>query len=245
MTRPRIAVTSWRRELPTFVSDRTLLYTLADEYVRCVADAGGVPLLLPHLSERDVHDVLDVVDGVMVAGGGDVDPSSYGAAPAGSKETDPLADASELALLRAARERGTPTLAICRGMQLVNVAYGGTLVQHLGDPATLHPVPDDPEAVLAARHDVTIEPGSRLAEALGAGRRLVNTIHHQAIEHLGEGLRVTATADDGLIEAVEPEDGWDLLAVQWHPEKLERQDAPLFSSLISSAVRDDRVGPRG
>jgi putative glutamine amidotransferase len=243
--RPRIAVTSWRRELPTFVSDRTLLYTLADEYVRCVVDAGGVPLLLPHLEDADAGAILDVVDGVLVAGGGDVDPASYGADVDGSKETDAAADASELALLRAARERGTPTLAICRGMQLVNVAYGGTLTQHLGDPDTLHPVPEEPEAVLAARHEVTIEPGSRLAAALGEGRRLVNTIHHQAIERLGDGLRVTATADDGIIEAVEPVDDWDLLAVQWHPEKLERQDAPLFESFVSSAARAESARAHG
>jgi putative glutamine amidotransferase len=243
--RPRIAITTWRRELPTFVSERTLLYTLADEYVRCVADAGGAPLLLPHLEPEDAAGVLDVVDGVLVAGGGDVDPASYGATPAGSKETEAAADASELAVLRAARERRVPTLAICRGMQLLNVAYGGTLIQHLGDPDTLHPVPDEPEAVLAARHEVTIEPGSRLARTLGEGRRTVNTIHHQAIDRLGAGLRVTATADDGIIEAVEAEQDWDLLAVQWHPEKLERADAPLFRSLISSAARPDRAGARG
>ena len=243
--RPRIAITCWRRELPTFVSDRTLLYTLADEYVRCVADAGGAPLILPHLAPEDAAGVLDVVDGLLVAGGGDVDPATYGAAPAGSKETDAAADESELALLRAARQRRLPTFAICRGMQLLNVAYGGTLIQHLGDPDTLHPVPDDPEAVLAARHDVTVAADSRLARAVGPGRRAVNTIHHQAIDRIGEGLRVTATADDGIIEAVEAEPDWELLAVQWHPEKLEREDAPLFRSLISSAARPDRAGVRG
>jgi putative glutamine amidotransferase len=243
--RPRIAITTWRRELPTFVSERTLLYTLADEYVRCVADAGGTSLLLPHLEPEEAEGVLDVVDGVLVAGGGDVDPASYGAVPAGSKEFDAAADASELALLRAARTRRTPTFAICRGMQLLNVAYGGTLVQHLDDPETLHPVPDEPRAVLAARHDILIEPESRLARAVGEGRRTVNTIHHQAIDRLGDGLRVTATADDGIIEAVEAEADWDLLAVQWHPEKLERQDAPLFRSLISSAARAVRAGVHG
>jgi putative glutamine amidotransferase len=243
--RPRIAITSWRRELPTFVSDRTLLYTLADEYVRCVADAGGIPLLLPHLRPEDAAGVLGGVDGLLVAGGGDVDPASYGAAPAGSKETDAGADASELALLHAARERRMPTFAICRGMQLLNVAYGGTLLQHLGDPDTLHPVPDEPEAVLAARHDVTIEPDSRLAEVVGQGRRTVNTIHHQAIERLGDGLRVTATADDGIVEALEAEPDWDLLAVQWHPEKLERHDAPLFAWLVDHAAQASGATVRG
>lgn len=243
--RPRIALTTWRRELPTFVSERTLLYTLADEYVRCVADAGGIPLLLPHLDPGDAGTVLDAVDGLLVAGGGDVDPASYGAAPAGSKEFDAAADASELALLREARARRMPTLAICRGMQLCNVAYGGTLVQHLADPDTLHPVPDEPAAVLAARHDVEIEPDSLLGRTLGGGRREVNTIHHQAIDRLGDDLRVTARADDGVIEALEAEPTWPLLAVQWHPEKLSRQDAPLFETLVAWAREHGRAGVPG
>lgn len=235
--RPIIGITAWRRELPTFVSERTLLYTLADEYARCVADAGAVPLLLPHLdADEDAERVLDRLDGLLVSGGGDLDPASYGQAPAGSKEYDGRADASELRLLAAAQARRLPTLAVCRGMQLINVAHGGTMIQDLGDDP-LHPVSDVPAEVLAARHDVEIAPDSRLAEVVGGGRRTVNTIHHQAIETLGEGLTATAWADDGIIEALQTEDGWPLLAVQWHPEKMPEHDAPLFDWLVAACVQ--------
>ena len=235
--RPRIALTTWRRPLPTFVSERTLLYTLGDEYVAAVAATGAIPLLLPHLGPDDVPDALDGIDGLLIAGGGDVHPSSYGAEPAGSKDTDADADTSEIALARQARQLGLPTLAICRGMQVVNVAFGGTLHQEIGTPDTAHPpVPaDDPQAVMSAVHPVNIIPDSRLAQVLGAGEREVNTIHHQAIDTLADGLHSVATSPDGIIEAVEPDDDWPILAVQWHPEKREGIDAPLFDWLHDAA----------
>ena len=242
--RPRIAITTWRRPLPTFLGDRTLLYTLGDEYVACVAAAGAVPLLLPHLRTADVDAVLEVVDGLVVAGGGDVDPSSYDAEPAGSYDTDRQADASELALLRGARERGMPTLAICRGMQLVNVAHGGTLHQDIGVPGSAHEaISDDPAEVLAARHEVEVAPDSLLAEVLGPGRREVNTIHHQAIDRLADDCRVVAVASDGVIEAIEVA-GWPLLAVQWHPEKAPSTEAALFSWLMQAARDRSRAPAR-
>ena len=233
---PRIAITSWRRELPTFLGERTCLYTLADEYVAQVSSPGAIPLVVPHLPASEVDVVLDAVDGLLIAGGGDVDPASYGRTDAGSKDTDPSADETELALARRAHERGIPTLAICRGMQIVNVAHGGTLDQDLVAEGTAHPpISDDPEQVLAARHAVTIDEGSRLAEVLGAGRRVVNTIHHQGLDRLADGFRPTARAGDGVVEAIEAEDGWDLLALQWHPEKLGEDDAALFSWLAEVA----------
>lgn len=236
--RPRIAITTWRRPLPTFVSERTLLYTLGDEYVASVAASGAIPILLPHVDPDDAHRVLDGVDGLVIAGGGDVHPASYGAQPDGSIDTDPAADASELALARAARERTLPTLAICRGMQVVNVAFGGTLHQEIGVPGTAHePVPhDDPEAVMAAVHPVEVTAGSRLAEVVGAGQREVNTIHHQGIDRLAEGFEVVATAPDRVIEGIEPDDGgsWPVLAVQWHPEKRAGRDTALFDWLTAS-----------
>lgn len=235
---PRIAITSWRRELPTFLGERTRLYTLADEYVVRVAAPGAVPLLVPHVAPRDVDAVLDAVDGLVIAGGGDIDPASYGRADVASKDTDAGADASELALARRAQERGMPTLAICRGMQIVNVVGGGTLQQDIVGEGTPHPpISDDPEKVLADRHAIVIDEGSRLAEVLGAGERMVNTIHHQAIDELASGFRVTARAADGVVEAIEAEDGWDLLAVQWHPEKSGEEDAPLFAWLAEVAGR--------
>lgn len=235
---PRIAITTWRRPLPTFLGEATVLYTLGDEYVASVAAAGAVPLLLPHLDASQAAAALDAVDALVVAGGGDVDPASYGAANTASHDHDAHADASELTLLRTARARGLPTLAICRGMQLVNVALGGTLHQDIVRPGTPHePVSAVPEQVLAATHPVTIAAGSRLADVLGAGERTVNTIHHQAVDRVADGLRVVAVAPDDVVEAIEPEDDrWPLIAVQWHPEKRERHDAALFSWLAAAAT---------
>ena len=238
--RPRIALTVWRRELPTFVGERTLLNTLADEYVASIRATGGLPLLVPHVEDDQAADaILDVVDGLLVAGGGDVDPASYGARDRGSTDVDAAADRSELALLRCARARRLPTLAICRGMQLAVVAQGGTLRQEIAVPGTVHePIADDPAAVLAARHPVEVLAGTRLASVLGRGERTVNTIHHQAVEILPPELRVAAVAPDGVIEAVEPRDGdWPLLAVQWHPEKIFDLDRPLFEAFVEEARR--------
>ena len=244
--RPRIAVTAWRRALPTFVGPRTLLYTLADEYVRRLVAAEATPLLVAHPSPDEVDGILDAVDGVMLTGGGDVHPASYGQPDTASSGTDPGADLSEIALVRRARERRVPVLAICRGMQVTNVAFGGSLHQDIGQPGTAHePISDDPAAVLAAMHPVDIRPGTRLADVLGAGERTVNTIHHQAIDRLADGFEVTALARDGIVEAIEAIDAWPLLAVQWHPEKLaDGADQPLFAWLRDAAVgnRDARVG---
>jgi putative glutamine amidotransferase len=235
--RPRIAITAWKRHLPTFLGERTGLYTLGVEYVECVARPGAIPLLVPHLASDEVAVVLDAVEAVVIAGGGDVDPASYGSPNAGSYDHDAAADASELALLRAARDRRMPTLAICRGMQLVNVAFGGTLHQDIGVPGGVHePISHIPQEVLDAIHPIEVVAGSRLAAVVGAGERAVNTIHHQAIDRLADGFHVTATAPDGVIEAIEPnDDAWPLLAVQWHPEKADGQDEPLFAWLADAA----------
>lgn len=242
--RPRIAITTWKRPLPTFLGDRTVLYTLGEEYVDAVAEHGTVPLLVPHVGEDEADAVLDAVEGLVIAGGGDVDPASYGHEPAGSKETSLTADRSELALARRARARGVPTLAVCRGMQVVNVAFGGTLHQDVGEPGGVHPpISDDPDEVLASRHPVDIVAGSRLAEVLGSGERIVNNIHHQTVATLAPGFRVAATASDGVIEAIEPEtDDWPVLAVQWHPEKLAGADARLFAWLARLAERRPVAG---
>lgn len=246
VTRPRVVITTWRRPLPTFLGERTLLYTLGDEYVRCVAEAGATPLLLPHLRADEIDEVLAVADGLLVAGGDDVDPATYGAADEGSHGTDPAADASELRLLHVARRRRLPTLAVCRGMQLVNVAFGGTLRQDIGRPGTSHePIPDEPDAVLAATHPIHVEPDSRLGAVLGRDRHEVNTIHHQAVDRLGEGLRVTASAPDGIVEGLETDDGWPMIAVQWHPEKPSGDrpaDGELFAWLRDAAAATRSLG---
>lgn len=244
MQRPRIAITAWRRHLPTFVGERTLLYTLADEYVRCVVEAGGLPLLVPHVrDEAEADAILDAVDGVLLAGGGDIDPASYGAEDAGSHETDRAADVSEFALARRARVRRVPTLAICRGMQIVAAAHGGSLHQDIAAAGTVHPpVSAEPDAVLAARHPIDVVPGTRLAAVFGAGRREVNTIHHQSIDRVPDGFHVTARAPDGVIEAIESDDpAWAFVGVQWHPEKVEGADAALFEAFIADVGRQERA----
>lgn len=234
----RAAMTTWHRPLPTFLGEHTPLYTLGEEYVRSVAAAGFVPLLVPHIAPGQADTVLDAVDALVVVGGGDVAPATYGATDAGSKDTSATADASEIALLRAARARRLPTLAICRGMQLVNVAFGGTLVQDVTSTGSdLHPpIPSDPEAVLALQHPVEIEADSRLAQVLGPGWHQVNNIHHQAVDLLADDFRCVAATADEVVEAIEPlADDWPILAVQWHPEKLGDQHAALFTWLADRA----------
>jgi putative glutamine amidotransferase len=211
-------------------------------YTRAVERAGGAPLLVPPLRDAAAVDaMLDRVDALILSGGEDVDPAHYGAQPhpkLGAVHSE--RDATELALVGAARARGTPTLAICRGIQLLNVALGGTLLQ---DIPTQRPdaMEHDPGAARDARvHEIVVEPGSRLSAALGATTLSANSFHHQALDRVADGLRVTARAPDGLIEGVEWEgDEWWALGVQWHPEELvegsERWDRELFAALIRAA----------
>lgn len=237
--RPRIAMTTWRRPLPTFLGERTSLFTVADEYVAAVKAAGGTPILLPHVHDVEEADhLLDVADGLVLTGGGDVHPASYGAPVTSAYDTDLTADASERLLARRARERAIPTLGICRGMQIVAVEDGGTLYQDMTTPGGGHePLPEDPEAVLAARHPIDVIASSRLAQVLGASVRDVNTIHHQAIDLLPDRYVGCAYARDGTIEAIEPAaDAWPFFGVQWHPERMSGSDHPLFAWLVAEAA---------
>jgi putative glutamine amidotransferase len=240
MERPRIVVTCWRRPLPTYLGERTVLDTLDPAYAARVTDAGGLPLILSRPPGRnvasDLDEVLAVADGLLLTGGGDVDPASYGARQENADEPDAGADGWELALIAAARERALPTLGICRGAQLLAVAHGGRLAQRL---PTTGEHPDlgglAPEAILSARHPISLVEGSRVQRALGAGTVAVNTIHHHGIDDPGE-LEVTATAPGGVIEAVEPRSHWPCVGVQWHPEKMyEPEQAGLFAQLVKAA----------
>ena len=186
-------------------------------YVRALMVAGLTPLLVPPVLAADrAGEVLDAVAGLVLTGGEDVHPSMYRATPHARLEaTDHTRDTIELALYRAARERGLPVLAICRGIQLVNVAEGGTLFQDLPSE---HPSSVN-HADANGRHALRIEPKSLLHRTVGDPAS-VNSRHHQAVQALAPGLRAVAWAEDGVIEGVEPHDGgaaW-LLAVQWHPE---------------------------
>ena len=213
-----------------------------EAYTSALSSVGLVPLVLPPMDPSVAAAALVDVAGLVITGGEDVDPEHFGesAHPATGKP-HPGRDAYELALAKAAFERRVPTFAICRGIQVMNVALGGTLVQDIASQR-----PSDVEHDLSARrtervHAVEIEPDSELARAVGATRISANSSHHQSVDRVASDLRVTARSDDGIIEAVEPrEPGWWMLGVQWHPEELvatpEDWDRRLFES-FARAVR--------
>jgi putative glutamine amidotransferase len=235
---PRIAVSGVVRTWDA--ADRT---GVNSAYVRSVLAAGGVPLILsPLLGPSYAMRALDGVDGVLFTGGEDVDPELYGAQP--SPHLNPPSrerDLFELALFAAARQRELPILGICRGIQLVNVALGGTLFQDLPTERA-GPVDHNPPSSRAERaHAVRLAQGSRAAEALGALSVRVNSFHHQAVRDLAPSLIASGWTEDGLVEAVEtgPDAPW-LLAVQWHPEEMHAEArAPehgLFRALVERAA---------
>jgi len=202
-------------------------------YVQAVEAAGGRPLLVPPSMEA-IEETLDGLDGLVFSGGSDLDPSYYGQEP--HEETlgvVPQRDEAELGLLRSALERDMPVLAICRGSQVLNVARGGDLVQHLPDVVGHESHKHDPPGVFAD-HDVELVDGTRVQSLLG-DRAPVKSHHHQGLGRLGEGLRESARADDGTIEAVEDPSQRFAVGVLWHPEAGE--DFALFQGLVDEARR--------
>ena len=210
-------------------------------YTDALARAGLVPLVVPPLAASAAPAILDSVCGLVLTGGEDVSPRRYGAQPHPSVTVHDGRDESELALAAEARARRLPTLAICRGIQVMNVALGGTLIQ---DIPTERPdaAAHDPGGERDARvHTVQVDRDSRLAHALACDRPTTNSFHHQAIDRVAEGLRVTARTPDGIIEGAESADpSWWMLAVQWHPEELtatpEAWDRNLFAAFAESTV---------
>ena len=200
-----------------------------------IAEAGGVPFLLTGRPGSSA--MLSQADGLLFTGGRDVEPARYGAAQAPeSAGIDVDRDCAEVDLCAEAKAAGIPVLAICRGIQIVNVARGGTLVQHL--PAVTiepHLVIDRPHELV---HAVRIDPDSELRHILGADELRVNSMHHQAVDTVGDGLRAVAWAEDGTIEAVEDERS-RIIGVQWHPEQIsdQVQQRRLFSWLVGQAQR--------
>lgn len=222
--RPLIGITCG-----TISSGDPVKYGLNRSYVMAVEEAGGIPLLIPPQSSLD--ELFEILDGIVFTGGGDVEPTVYGAENLGSEGIDLDRDEIEIALARRAASEGLPVFGICRGQQLINVALDGGLLQNVADHR-------QGEARGVVTHAVEVVPGSRLAEVVGE-RVEVNTFHHQVVDpsRIGRGLKVSALSKDGLIEGLESEDG-RILAVQWHPEDLtNREDARrLFRSLVEAAA---------
>ena len=210
-------------------------HLVADSYVASVQRAGAIAVLLP-IDPRTPLELLTRIDALLLIGGADIDPAIYGAArEPGTEGTYPDRDRFEIALLRGAIERGLPVLGICRGMQILNVALGGTLVQNLVDADGGHPHRRSVGSFEGSDHVVTLTPGSLAARAAGEELTVARCHHHQAIGVLGEGLVASGRADDDVVEAIETADGSWTLGVQWHPEADER--SRLFTALRDAADR--------
>ncbi len=225
--------------------------TLGLSYMRAVEVAGGLPLALPPLTTEKIDSLLEHLSGVLLTGGPDLDPSCYGAERHSELgPTDPVVDAFEIALCRHAYRRGTPILGICRGAQVLNVARGGTLHQHLPDLTDGSVEHRQMDGGNHATHDVRVAPDSGLAQTTGGGPVKVNSFHHQTIDRLGLDLRAVAWAEDGLIEAVEAAESRFALGVQWHAETLvaDAGQLALFERLVEAArpsAQKDRAAQPG
>jgi putative glutamine amidotransferase len=214
--RPLIGISSWRGpavddglEVPSLISHAS--------YARALEKAGALTVVLPELAPDDAEALLDRIDGVVIVGGPDVGD-------------DEQRDAFDLALARHCVERDFPLLAICRGIQVLNVALGGTLVQHIDD----HMVRDKWNETV---HYVDIEPGTRLAATVGTTRLAVNSLHHQAVDRFGDNVRAIAHAEDGTVEAIEVAGAANVSGIQWHAELLRHRPdhLALFEALVSRA----------
>jgi putative glutamine amidotransferase len=237
-----VVITSITRDVTTLGVDMPNA-TVHRRFGELVQRAGGVPIYADHHAAPDA--LADHVHAVVINGGGDVAPAHYGATPhPRTYGVEERRDAFEIDLVRAATARGVPVLGICRGIQLVNVALGGTLVQHVPDAVGRDHMCAD--ALDQLVHEVVLAPESQLAALYGRDRMRVNSIHHQAVDRPGRGMRVTATAPDGTIEGIESEDG-RVLGVQWHPELLAepavREHLPLFQWLLAAGDEGPRRSP--
>jgi putative glutamine amidotransferase len=236
MTRPVIGICSALEQARWSVWDEEAVL-LPRSYVAAVQGAGGLALILPPdpLAAQDPGQLLALIDGLMLAGGADIDPASYGE-QAHSKTTGtvPERDAFEIALTRAAIERDTPVLGICRGMQLINVALGGTLLQHLPERFGHHEHRRVVGSFDGADHDVQVRDGSLALRVVGESSHATKSHHHQGVDRLGEGLEVSAISTlDGLPEAIELTGARFVLGVQWHPEADE--GSAVVGALVAAA----------
>lgn len=245
LARPLIGVPTGREKSQRFFG--LPIYIMNQTYVRTLENLGALPVLIPlQMSDETLRGIFERLDGLLLPGGEDIDPAQYDEerhAQLGS--TDSERDRTELLLARWAIESGMPLLGVCRGVQVMNVACGGSLIQDLTSEApTLQKHDFFPPTFERFRisHQVAIEPDSRLARSLGQVHE-VNSMHHQGINRLGSALRVVAIAEDGLAEALEVPELPFAVGVQWHPEELaktDRHSAGLFYDFVSSAASDWR-----
>jgi putative glutamine amidotransferase len=245
VTRPLVAIPGYRlRKGRVKLWDAWDAVGMPEQYVEAIRAAGGRPVVVPTHPGDVGTDALDGFDALVLAGGGDVDPSRYGGNDHGEVYgVDPARDDFEMGLVEAALASGVPTLCICRGMQVLNVALGGTLVEHLPDVDGLSPhgVPLGPPV----HHEVRLDEGSRIHEAVGKDVVVGTSHHHQGLGRLGQGLEAVGRTEDGLVEAIEHRDGW-LVGVQWHPEESAARDtdqAALFHALVEEAASRARSTP--
>lgn len=248
---PRVLANTWRRQGRVFGPPLRDMYGAEVQYVHGVQRAGARVLLCPEAAPgTDPGELLDGMDGLLLIGGEDLAAAVSGADPAlvgaGASESR---DRWEVALLTAALAADLPVLAVCRGLQLLNAALGGTLHGDIAGRSPEHPpVPADTEAALAYRHEVRLEAGSLVGDAYGVPAKPVNSLHHQAVDVLGDGLRVVGRAADGCVEAVElPAARW-CVGVQWHPELLPDDvlEQRLFAAFVAAcggSGRGDDVAP--
>jgi putative glutamine amidotransferase len=238
VTAPLVAIPTYHLG-PGRVGNWDGAYALPEPYVAALRRAGARTALLPPGEPTPAEELLARFDGLLLAGGGDIEPARYGSGDHPAQYgTDPDRDQLELELARAAVRIGLPTLGICRGVQLLNVAFGGTLVQHLPELPGLIEHRNDPKQ---ARHGLRVEPGSRLAAALGRVQAEGLSHHHQGLDRIGEGFRPVAWAPDGLVEGIERDQDWTV-GVLWHPESTAHAD-PTQHRLLRAFV--DQAARRG
>ncbi len=241
MKQPIVGITAWRRELNTFLGPE-VLQTLSAYYSNAVIEAGMTPIMFPNGQDPEVAgELMDLVDGLVISGGDDVHPTTYGQEVATVHGVSREVDQFEIALVEAARQQDKPVLAICRGIQLLNVALGGTLQQEITSLDSIHELitdETDPDDLNARRHVVEFEPDSLLAEVYGSEQLKTNTLHHQGIAVLADELIIEGRTEDGLVEAARCDGAWWAVGVQWHPERLDLDHKePLFGA-FRKAVED-------
>lgn len=224
----RIAIASDRKPAQGSAFCFKQIYT-NEAYTNAIFKAGGTPLIVPYCEPTFTDNIIDGFDGLMLIGGNDICPILYGEENSYSLNTDEELDRFQMALITSARKRGIPILGICRGFQLLNISFGGTLFQDLEkerEDSIIHKRYDFPYTEV---HKVQIREDSFLFDALGETTIGVNSLHHQGVKELGFGLKPTAIAEDGLIEGFE---GYGIYGVQWHPEAMGEKMEPVFKHFI-------------